>query len=523
MNRITALTLVALVVSACTGEDETTSTPPTCAASETLSFSDGAWRCIPTSIAGVNALATTPLACADGEVPIFRSGAWACGPVSSSNGGDVSAVRTAAGSGLVGGVEQGEANLRIDFADVGTSTRVARADHSHAFLELLDVPPGFEDRIDDDSLAALACASAQVPRWNAAGARWECWSPPAPQTLTETDPTVNALGKAAVLNSCNEGQVPGWTGGGWTCRTPVDRDALAALSCANGQMLTFSVASGAWQCANVPQPGTGDVTAVIAGVGLTGGADAGEATLAVAFDGACSTGKAACSDHTHPVVVPTLNEVLGTGAGAGFQRIEEVAAPVASSDVATKGYVDALAGGGSSGSAVALCCGASCASRFGGWTCDDVGSTGQIAVPLPDKRGMFLVPNSGTAKLFIGAPSDSTVSLPDGGTTPAPTTIDLASCSGEWAVCSRTGYSTMMVSCGLFSTSSDPSPWECAAPPKSYLAMSGMRGLVFISGDDATNEYLDDRARSGAPAATIDCSAAPVLPGPGVKTAVCFR
>jgi len=71
-----------------------------------------------------------------------------------------------------------------------------------------------------------------------------------------------------------------------------DADTLGGMSCANGQVPTRSGAS--WVCGT-----PGDITAVTAGTGLTGGATSGNASLAVRFGGTGAASTVARSDHNH--------------------------------------------------------------------------------------------------------------------------------------------------------------------------------------------------------------------------------
>ncbi|MDQ3262214.1 MAG: hypothetical protein M3Y59_00935 [Myxococcota bacterium] len=487
---------------------------PDCEDGEVPLRVEGAWSCTPLPTSEVNALAQAELACAEGQVAAFVDGQWRCSTVTAQSGGDITGVATAAGSGLTGGADQGSLSLAVAFEGSGTASTVARSDHRHGFFDLLDVPGGFLDRVDNDALGALACAQGDYPRWDASRAAWSCAVLPAPQTFVETDPSVNSLGKATLF--CSEGQVAMRTSVGWGCTTVQDRDTLASLSCPDGQTLAWSASLQRWSCSQFPADLQG-ITSVAAGSGLTAQTDGGSVQLAVNFQTACASGQVACADQLQAPVVPPLSQVLGQGNDAQLRRIANVAAPVAAGDVATKGYVDALGGSGSSMSVV-LCCGATCAGRLPGWNCDDVASSGKVVIPIPDQRGMIEVPNSGQPRVLAGLPPTM---LADGGVVGGD--VLLNSCSGEWQVCTQTGFANVMLTCGEFTSSSDPTPWTCTAPPQSYIMVPGTRGMIYVDGTDAANEYLKDNGQSASPASVIDCSGAPVLPGPQVSTGVCFR
>lgn len=72
-------------------------------------------------------------------------------------------------------------------------------------------------------------------------------------------------------------------------------------SCPVGQAMAAIGQNGSVTCVAVSGGGggTGDITAVIAGAGLTGGASSGDATLAVSFAGTGTTPSVARADHTH--------------------------------------------------------------------------------------------------------------------------------------------------------------------------------------------------------------------------------
>jgi len=525
MNRFSWLALSQLVACQPTPSKGLGSDLPTCGLSQIAVKTDDGYRC--TSLdTEFNTLARADLQCNDGEVVIYDAGRWTCGAPSSVQGGDITSVRTAAGSGLVGGSDSGVVSLGVSFAGSGSATTVSRSDHSHTFAELTGIPGGIADGVDNDLLASLVCSNGQVPLFDGPSGLWLCGTPAGGSgPLVETDPTVNALAKAS-LSGCSNGQELHLVSGTWTCVSPaLDSDLLSLLLplCNDGEVVVRRPMGFACE---LPAVGSGDITAIVTatGSGLTGGVSTGSATLAVDFAGGCGSGQVACSTHTHPV--PTLSAVLGTSTDAANQRITNVAPPVAGTDVVTKNYVDALSGGtAASDAAVAICCGSGCDSSYpgAGWLCDDVGllrdssgatvTTGvaadKITMFLPEKRGFIVVPNTGAPTLYA----------------PSGVATTLSTCASEWRVCTKAGVSAAFFSCGLFgSTPSTPLLWSCASPPLSYLFLPKSAGVLRTAADGVTGEYLSDAAAPFATPATFDCTGATAPPqAPSVTRFVCTR
>lgn len=151
-----------------------------------------------------------------------------------SDSGEGGILEIQAGSGLSGGGMSESVTLAVDF------TKVARAEHTHAFTDLTGTPTA--------ATTGAACTGTQkVTGIDVSTGKVTCAADVDTDTNTDTD-TLGDL-------SCTGGQIPKWSGTAWAC---------AADATGGGG-------------------GAGTVTSITAGAGLTGGTITGSGTLAVDF------------------------------------------------------------------------------------------------------------------------------------------------------------------------------------------------------------------------------------------------
>jgi hypothetical protein len=165
--------------------------------------------------------------CAANQILKWSGTAWQCAAdaTGSGGGGDVTSVTVGAAGGLSGGGSTGDLQLSL----------------------------------------LTSCASGQLLKWS--GTTWLC--------ANDVDTDTNSGGDITSVTTATGSGIQGGVGAG-------DASLSLLTNCTAGQLLKWN--GSGWACANdidTDTTGTGDITDVIAGNGLTGGATAGAATLNV--------------------------------------------------------------------------------------------------------------------------------------------------------------------------------------------------------------------------------------------------
>jgi hypothetical protein len=250
-----------------------------------------------------------PQTCANGEIPEWTGAAWACSTddvATGGGGGDITAVN--AGEGLLGGGASGDVTLAADFVGSGSATSVARSDHDHdgTYTELGHTHPG-SDVTSAVPTATLALSTTQAP--------WSGLTDVPPGLNDGDDDTTYSAGLGLNLSgtafSVDTGTIQQRVGD--AC--PAGSSIRAIHADGTVECETDDVGSGG---------GGGDITAVYAGDGLSGGGVSGDVTLEVDFAGSGAEQTVARSDHDHDTEYYTQAQLSGGTASVHWGSLTDV-------------------------------------------------------------------------------------------------------------------------------------------------------------------------------------------------------
>jgi len=288
---------------------------------------------------------------------------------SGSGGGDITAVH--AGDGLTGGGVSGEVTVTVAFSGTGASDYVARADHHHDaryytqdalgggsasvhWDALTDLPEGLAD---GDDVVTYTAGSGLV----LSDAAFSVLTDTVQQRVADTCPagssirvihadgtvTCQAVGGGAGDITGVEAGV-GLSGGGDSGDVTLSIDGPYRLpqACANGEIAEWT--GTAWACGTDDVGsggGGGDITAVHAGEGLTGGGVSGEVTVTVGFSGTGESRYVAHADHDHDMRYYTQAQLSGGAASVHWDSLTDLPAGLDDGDQDTLGALAPCADG----------------------------------------------------------------------------------------------------------------------------------------------------------------------------------
>jgi len=227
---------------------------------------------------GLNALASASLSCSANQIAKWNGSSWACGDDNSGAGGTVTSVT--AGSGLSGGTITTSGTISLDLANAntwnGTQTFSAVTINGAAALSLtqttnanfyIDSNKGLQLRLDKDDLTDGSSDSSAFNINN--GANSTIWS------VDETGTLNTGIIPWAKLTSVPSGLSDGDNDTTYNILASqglrLSGTSFGLINtCSNNQLLKYNSTSSSWACGD-DSAGSGTVTSISAGTGLSGG------------------------------------------------------------------------------------------------------------------------------------------------------------------------------------------------------------------------------------------------------------
>jgi Chaperone of endosialidase len=234
-------------------------------------------------------------------ISVNQDGTVVCQAVTSGSGGDITGV--AAGTGLSGGGATGDVTVQANFAEI--QARVASACPANQTMRSINADGTVVCDIDNDSGGDISAVNAGTGL-TGGGGTGDVTVGIAIGGVTTAYLGANAVDASKVLDgSIGAAEI-----------NPTQVQTRVTGICPAGQAMRTITQTGTVTCEPITGGAGGDITAVNAGLGLTGGGTFADVTLSVDFGGDGTLGQVARADHEHSGL-GTGSVAVGPGALAG--------------------------------------------------------------------------------------------------------------------------------------------------------------------------------------------------------------